>query len=190
MENEKGKTLSEEFLRKEIPNEKSSKILEKGREPKKRRVIEGSQWCFETEDYEYENQKNLLHNLQKNVEENLPLNIKEKRVLQEINKKIYGYKNQDLQKQKFDETQFITLEQVLQQLQTSELQCFYCKEKLQLLYENVREPKQWSLERIDNAFGHNCDNVEIACLTCNVHRKTMYHERFLFTKQIKQIVKT
>jgi hypothetical protein len=58
-----------------------------------------------------------------------------------------------------------------------------------LFYENVREPKQWSLERIDNKEGHNYGNVEIACLSCNIGRRTMYQDRFIFTKQLSIIKK-
>ena len=53
-----------------------------------------------------------------------------------------------------------------------------------VLYKNVREPLQWTLERIDNDYGHNHDNVTIACLECNLRRRTMYHERYVFTKQL------
>ena len=49
--------------------------------------------------------------------------------------------------------------------------------------------KQWTLERIDNGMGHNKDNVEIACLLCNLRRRTMYHERYVFTKQMMNVVK-
>jgi hypothetical protein len=110
-------------------------------------------------------------------------------ILQEIRKKIYGYKNQDIIKQLYDESQFVNIDQVMSLLYASQLNCFYCKEKVNILYESVREPKQWSLERIDNTFGHNYNNVEIACLTCNLRRRTMYHERFLFTKQLGIIKK-
>ena len=113
----------------------------------------------------------------------------QKCILQEIRKKIYGYKNQDIIKQLYDDTQFVNINQVLSLLHSSQLNCFYCKEKVHILYESVREPKQWSLERIDNTFGHNYNNVEIACLTCNLRRRTMYHERFLFTKQLGMIKK-
>jgi len=58
-----------------------------------------------------------------------------------------------------------------------------------ILYENVREPLQWTLERIDNDFGHNKNNVEIACLNCNLRRRTMYHERYLFTKELSIVKK-
>jgi hypothetical protein len=71
----------------------------------------------------------------------------------------------------------------------TELKCFYCKEYVNIIYEPIREPKQWSLERIDNTYGHNVDNVTIACLSCNIRRRTMYHERYVFTKQLS-IIKT
>ena len=58
-----------------------------------------------------------------------------------------------------------------------------------MIYEEVRDPKQWTLERIDNTRGHNSDNVEIACLTCNLRRRTMYHERYILTKQMCHITK-
>jgi hypothetical protein len=48
---------------------------------------------------------------------------------------------------------------------------------------------QWTLERIDNDLGHNKNNVEIACLNCNLRRRTMYHERYLFTKELNIIKK-
>ena len=65
------------------------------------------------------------------------------------------------------------------------LNCFYCLEPVYIWYEIAREPKQWTVERIDNKFGHNIGNIEIACLSCNLKRRCMYHERYIFTKQIK-----
>ena len=62
--------------------------------------------------------------------------------------------------------------------------CYYCKDNVQLIYEFVREPKQWTLDRIDNSHGHNRNNVEISCLRCNLRRRIMHHERFVFTKQL------
>ena len=56
---------------------------------------------------------------------------------------------------------------------------------MKLLYNESRDPLQWSIERIENEFGHNNDNVVIACLRCNLSRRTMYHERYRFTKQMK-----
>ena len=102
----------------------------------------------------------------------------------QIKQKINSYKYQDLKKNKYNPDTFVTLPFVLDLLTKSDLCCFYCKHSVLLWYDFSREPKQWSLERIDNAFGHNCDNVEIACLSCNLKRRCMYHERYRFTKQL------
>lgn len=111
-------------------------------------------------------------------------------MLQEINRKINGYKCQDVDKHLYDLEHFVDTDYVVQLLIQSNLHCYYCKEDMYVMYAEVRNPKQWSLERIDNSYGHNKGNVEIACLQCNLKRKTMYHERFLFTKQLGNIVKT
>lgn len=107
--------------------------------------------------------------------------------LQQINQKIYGYKTQDIEKKIFNETQFIDLSGILHLFEKSSLKCFYCLNTVELFYEYVREPKQWTLERLDNSIGHNYGNLEIACLSCNIKRRTMYHERFVFTKQLNII---
>ena len=57
------------------------------------------------------------------------------------------------------------------------------------MYEYVREPKQWTLERLDNAYGHNKNNVVISCLSCNIRRRTMASEKYVQTKQMAKIVK-
>jgi len=112
-----------------------------------------------------------------------------KLISQEIQRKISGYRAQDVHKSLLLESAFVDIDKVLELLIKMENLCFYCKEPVQVLYENVREPKQWTLDRIDNDFGHNKDNVMIACLNCNLRRRTMYHERYVFTKQLN-IVKT
>lgn len=106
-------------------------------------------------------------------------------VRNQIMDKIKGYKSQDHLKTLFCSEKFIDYEFVVELLQRSDIKCFYCKRSVLLLYENVREPRQWSIERIDNKMGHNKDNVEIACLNCNLRRRTMYFERYIMTKQMK-----
>ena len=98
--------------------------------------------------------------------------------------KISGYKSQDMKKGLFDESKFVCFDDVIKLMTDSKMECFYCKKPSLLFYEYVRDRCQWTLERIDNSRGHNIDNVEIACLDCNLRRRTMYHERYLFTKQI------
>ena len=58
-----------------------------------------------------------------------------------------------------------------------------------ILYSFVREPKQWTLERLNNVFGHNRDNVVLSCLQCNLRRRCILAERYVQTKQMSIIVK-
>jgi hypothetical protein len=108
----------------------------------------------------------------------------EKMLNSQINQKIMSYKYQDIQNKKYNPELFITFNQVIELLHASNLTCYYCQHIVKLLYDVVRDPRQWTLERMDNKLGHNCNNVVISCLTCNLRRRTMYHERYLFTKQI------
>ena len=56
-----------------------------------------------------------------------------------------------------------------------------------VLYENVRESKQWTVDRINNDLGHNIDNFVLACLDCNLKRRCKSVDKFLFTKQLNII---
>ena len=109
-------------------------------------------------------------------------------VKKEVERKIAGYKNQDIKKKKLNDN-FITYEECLEKLVISKLKCYYCKKDCLLTYENVREEKQWTLDRIDNSQGHNNNNIVICCLKCNLKRRTTNDEKFKFTKQMK-IIKT
>jgi len=169
-----------------ITEKSENKIIYNEPELKIRKIISTNQCVFTDLDYSFENQMNMLQNITDNPGKKTEQHTF---VLQEINKKIGGYKSQDKIKGLYNPDLFVDEKYVLQLLLGSHLDCFYCKKKTNVLYQKVREPTQWSLERIDNAFGHNKDNVEIACLLCNLSRKTMYHERFAFTKQMGKIIK-
>lgn len=149
-----------------------------------RKITTTKKWTLDDHHYLFENQIHIL----KNLLENLVIPESEKEVYslfqKEIKNKIHSYRSQDVLKHKYQESQFVDLPFVLQSLVTSDLDCFYCRKKVSIFYKNVREPLQWSLERLDNDLGHNKDNVVIACLLCNLRRRTMYHGRFLYTKQI------
>jgi len=106
-------------------------------------------------------------------------------LLAHLKTKQSGYKAQDAEKGIYDPTRFVAIDDIVSTLLRSELLCYYCKEWTKLFYEYVRDPKQWSLERLSNAEGHNRNNVVIACLECNMRRRTMYHERYLATKQLR-----
>ena len=127
-----------------------------------------------------EKQRDLLHEyyMRGDDMENKPMHI-----IRELRKKRNAYKRQDTKSECWDEYHFITEERIVELLVASKMLCHYCRSQLYLLYEKVREPKQWTLDRIDNDQGHNMENCVIACLACNLERRTMDEKRFLFSKQ-------
>jgi hypothetical protein len=100
-----------------------------------------------------------------------------------------SYKQQDILKKRYNENKFINVKETIKKLYESKLLCHYCNEKLFILYDIVREMKQWTVDRIDNNLGHNLENYYLACLHCNLQRRRRSDEKFLFTKQLK-IIKT
>ena len=104
-----------------------------------------------------------------------------------VRKKIQSYKQQDIKKNKFSKENFIKTDELYEKLVISKLKCYYCKEKTLLMYENKREMQQWTLDRLDNSIGHEKNNVVICCLKCNLERRCINNDKFLFTKQFKLI---
>ena len=112
-----------------------------------------------------------------------------KEIKRELNKKLNSYKMQDTKKNRYNTDLFISLFNLIEKLVVSKLKCHYCKSNVLLLYNYVRYPKQWTLDRIDNDMGHNTDNVVIACLECNLKRRRINDKKFLFTKQMRIVKK-
>lgn len=102
----------------------------------------------------------------------------------ELNKKISAYKQQDIKKERYSSEEFVTIDDVEALLSDSESKCFYCLCEVMVLYENVREPLQWTLDRINNDIGHNKGNLVISCLSCNLKRRRKSKDAFLFTTQL------
>jgi len=148
--------------------------------PKKRNITKEKKWRVKPDQLLPETQVELINQISEGIYDTRASDL----MANQINSKIASYKCQDLTKNIYSEEEFVDFGKVLELLKKCENKCFYCKKLVHILYENVREPLQWTLERIDNDFGHNKNNVEIACLNCNLHRRTMYHERFLFTKEL------
>ncbi len=152
----------------------------------KRKVTLSSKWTFSTDDFTPTSQMARIQQCISTERIEDPLTS---RMKQEISHKLHGYKHQDVKKKLYDENAFITFEQTIQKLLACRFKCFYCEKNVNVLYEEVRDPTQWSLERIDNTFGHNENNIVIACLHCNLHRRTIYYERYVQTKQLLHIRK-
>ena len=110
-------------------------------------------------------------------------------VKKELERKIKSYRAQDIKKDKLNEEKLIKMDECIDKLVLSKMKCYYCNENMLLVYENVREGKQWTLDRIDNSIGHITENVVISCLDCNLKRRTMNDEKFKFSKQMKIIKK-
>ena len=110
-------------------------------------------------------------------------------IVKELLHKYHGYKNQDIDKEIYDKDTFITFENIIEKLLCSKLKCYYCNAKLLILYENIREPLQWTLDRINNNLDHSNENTVISCLKCNLQRRCKNIDKFKFTKQLKIIRK-
>jgi len=138
---------------------------------------------FDETEYDNVKQLTLLREILDNtINDNIPI----KSLLKsELIHKIQGYKGQDLKKELHDTNTLITLEDVLFKLCASNLSCFYCSKPILVLYKNVREPLQWTLDRLDNDLSHTKENTCIACLKCNLQRRVMHVDKFTFTKKLK-----
>lgn len=101
-----------------------------------------------------------------------------------IDRKVNGYKQQDIRRSLLNKETLITREEVIGKLQDSQLHCHYCKCEVKILFRMVRDPRQWTLDRIDNDSGHSDANTVISCLRCNLKRRRMDKEVFETTRNI------
>ena len=104
-------------------------------------------------------------------------------VIREIDTKRKAYIYQDKHHNIYDPRFSITTDRIVELLVAAELLCHYCREICQVAYKEAMCRRQWTLDRIDNNYGHNDANVVIACLDCNLKRGTMDAERFRMGKQ-------
>lgn len=103
----------------------------------------------------------------------------------ELEKKRYGYYQQDLRKKRVATIEeVLTLNELKEKIVASKLRCFYCARAVFLFYREARDPHQWSLDRIDNTCAHTASNTCIACLECNLQRRRTSHTGYAFTKNL------
>lgn len=154
--------------------------------PRKTRILtHTNKWSAISDELAENETQGLLALLNDDIQET----ESSKLISQQVRSKISGYAAQDKEKGLFLREKFIQFPQILDMFRKTHMKCYYCKELTRVLYEYVREPTQWTLERLDNAFGHNHDNVVLACLKCNLRRRTMASERYVKTKEMSKIVK-
>ena len=100
-----------------------------------------------------------------------------KEITKSIKQKISSYKSQDTKKDKLDDN-FINYTALLEKLVVTKLKCHYCRINTLIVYENKREPLQWTLDRIDNTQGHSNINTVVCCLKCNLDRRCTNDKKF------------
>ena len=104
---------------------------------------------------------------------------------QELERKRYSYYQQDLRKERVTSiNDIISKEDLISKLVTSKLKCKYCHKSILLFYKLVRDPLQWTLDRIDNYLAHTNSNTCVACLECNLQRRRKNADAFAFTKNL------
>ena len=169
----------------EKPN--NNKVVREKKEPKKR--VEPLKWNLESSEFcNFETQIEVMNKIKNN--NYMPNdNYDSKLIKRQIERKICGYKQQDILKGILIPNQLIRFPEIVDAFIQHEFKCYYCKENMYILYDMVRETQQWTVDRIDNDLGHNRDNFVLACLGCNLKRRCRSKDKFLFTKQLV-IVKT
>jgi hypothetical protein len=170
-------------LEKEKSKNRVKTIIKEEKEIKKRVDVE--KWNLSEEFLLPANQLELIKRLYSNNFKSF--DAESKLIIQQLERKISGYKQQDSDKKILNLEKFINLKHIIESLIACELKCYYCSNEMSLLYEVVREHKQWTVDRIDNDLGHNCDNYILACLECNLKRRRRSKDAYFFTKNLNII---
>jgi hypothetical protein len=176
-----------------IETKESKQIIKKEKERKMR--VETKTWGLNTDDLSFDTQLQLLQHIYTNIFNSnsnssvtLDTHLNPKHIsmiTSHIKAKISGYKQQDVIKNRLNDNDFVSFIDVIKLLYEANMKCHYCACETYLLYEIVRETKQWSLDRINNNIGHNRNNLLNACLECNLKRRRTNKDAFLFTKNLK-----
>jgi hypothetical protein len=155
----------------------TDKFLNKDKVKRKRTL----NWTIDDAFFAYDKQMEVLRRLITDDPD-----LKERKFfIKEIKNKLDGYARQDAENGIHDLSAFISLNATIELLLISKLRCTYCYKCCELIYKDVMAPRQWTLDRVNNDQGHNVGNVILACLVCNLQRRTMDSERFKFGKQLR-----
>lgn len=112
------------------------------------------------------------------------LSIDDAVCIKAIERKIAGYKYQDIKKNLYNQSAIISLQEVKQKLMECDLKCKYCNKTVKVIYRVVRDPLQWTLDRIDNKKNHSNENTLVSCLHCNLKRRNINKDKFEFSQNM------
>jgi RecG-like helicase len=155
-----------------------------------KKLIETKKKNVKRKEYALLKKKNCSYDEQLDIIYNITNNIKNEitgQAINEIKHKLSSYKQQDILKEVYNKELFINFNSLIQMLNECKLKCHYCLLDIYIIYELVRDGKQWTLDRIDNNKGHNEGNILISCLECNLKRRITNKDAFMFTKNLKII---
>lgn len=138
-------------------------------------------WKFDRKYFKHEEQILLIRDLS-----NLEV---DEVIKKQITSKIYSYKQQDMKKKNYDRNSenykdLIDFDTIIKEMITCDLKCHYCLKEMLILYENVRDNSQWTVDRINNDIGHIKENFNLVCLKCNLKRRRQNDEKYLFSSQL------
>ena len=127
---------------------------------------------------------NITNIYQESTNENHKL-YSSQHFLQALKKKLASYKQQDIKKQYDDYANVITLENIIEKLVSCAMKCYYCNNNTLILFKNMRDERQWTLDRLNNYDEHSNANTVICCLKCNLQRRRKNSTKFKFSKQLE-----
>jgi hypothetical protein len=155
--------------------------------PSKRVIVEN--WSIDKSYFNYDIQYKMLQEICEKESEMKKLDANFRIMISELERKLYSYKQQDIEKAIYNEKKFIDLNTLIKKLLECKLKCYYCNCDVFILYEMSRESTQWTVDRIDNNIGHNKENYVISCLKCNLKRRCKNSDKFMFSQQLKLVKK-
>ena len=165
----------------DLQKNKNTKKINFEKEKERKMRVETQTWGLNEEQLSQEIQLNILECIKN---ETLEKNKYTALITSHIKTKICSYKQQDILKKRLNEDNLVKFNEVIELLLESKMKCKYCSQEVYILYERVREMKQWSLDRINNDIGHNSGNLLIACLECNLKRRRTNKDAFFMTKNL------
>jgi len=179
-----------EFKKVSIINPTETSNVLKKKEKKMR--VQTHTWDINDCELSHETQINILNYIYSSLTKNDERTTNNEKIcdkyinifINNLKNKISSYKQQDILKKKLNSNNFINFENIIHLLHESQLKCCYCHKEIYILYKQVREMSQWTLDRIDNNTGHNFGNLVISCLKCNLKRRRINKNSFMLTKNM------
>lgn len=107
--------------------------------------------------------------------------VESQRIHRLVASKVRSYLAQDAKKQRDGS---LDVDGVIECMVSCSMKCYYCSEIVRVHYTEARDPRQWTLDRVDNSLGHTLANVVVSCLACNLKRRVTDQAKFEFTQNL------